>query len=214
MNTLRPFGVTLRPKPGCPASQYTMSDFGVGSVSIALLVSRMRGMEGGTCREALPSLRIGSTANEMTGLNVIFPSAFAQEESTCYEPSAINFHLGETPPRELWEREPTEFVGAISGELHCHWSNNPAPAAAASQSLASSLIMAANSAGEFAILSSPFSPSTCCMSAELRIRTTSSCKRAVIGAGRFGGPSKPIQVRPGTKRGISSATVGTSGSFA
>src|SRR5262245_33166146 len=72
MNTLRPFGVTLRPKPGCPASQYTMSDFGVGSVSIALLVSRMRGMEGGTCREALPSLRIGSTANEMTGPNVIF----------------------------------------------------------------------------------------------------------------------------------------------
>src|SRR5262245_55555077 len=72
MNTLRPFGVTLRPKPGCPASQYTMSDFGVGSVSIALLLSRMRGMEGGTCREALPSLRIGSTANEMTGLNVIF----------------------------------------------------------------------------------------------------------------------------------------------
>jgi hypothetical protein len=28
----------------------------------------------------------------------------------CYEPSAINFHLGETPPRELWEREPTEFA--------------------------------------------------------------------------------------------------------
>jgi hypothetical protein len=28
------------------------------------------------------------------------PSAFAQEKSTCYELSAINFHLGETPPRE------------------------------------------------------------------------------------------------------------------
>jgi hypothetical protein len=36
------------------------------------------------------------------------PSAFAQEESTCYELSAMNFHLGETPPRELWEREQTE----------------------------------------------------------------------------------------------------------
>jgi hypothetical protein len=36
------------------------------------------------------------------------PSAFAQEKSTCYEPSAINFHLGETPPRELWEREQIE----------------------------------------------------------------------------------------------------------
>src|SRR5262245_54091779 len=34
----------------------------------------------------------------------------AQEKSACYEPSAINFHLGETPPRELWEREPTEFA--------------------------------------------------------------------------------------------------------
>jgi hypothetical protein len=25
-----------------------------------------------------------------------------------YEPPAINFHLGETTPRELWEREQTE----------------------------------------------------------------------------------------------------------
>jgi hypothetical protein len=36
------------------------------------------------------------------------PSALAQEKSACYELSAINFHLGETPPRELWEREQTE----------------------------------------------------------------------------------------------------------
>ncbi len=28
------------------------------------------------------------------------PSAFAQEKSTCYEPPAINFHLGEISPRE------------------------------------------------------------------------------------------------------------------
>src|SRR5262249_27211999 len=69
----------------------------------------MRGMEG-TCRAVLPSLHIGSIANEMTGPNVITPSVFAQEKSTCYEPSAINFHLGETPPRELWEREQTEFA--------------------------------------------------------------------------------------------------------
>src|SRR5262249_10966576 len=91
--------------------------------------------------------------------------------------------LSPHPIPSLWERESTGLVGAISVELHCHWSNNPASAAAASQSLASSLIMAANSAGVLAILSSPFSPSTCCTSAELRIRTTSSCKRAVIGAG-------------------------------
>src|SRR5262245_59162434 len=71
MNTLRPFGVILMPKPGQPASQYTMSDFEVGSASIALLVSRMRGMAGGTCPAVLPSHHIGSTANEMTGLNVI-----------------------------------------------------------------------------------------------------------------------------------------------
>src|SRR5215831_17677322 len=38
---------------------------------MALLVSRMRGMAGGTCRQVLPSLQIGSTANEMTGSNVI-----------------------------------------------------------------------------------------------------------------------------------------------
>src|SRR5262245_55347886 len=71
MNTLRPFGVTLTPKPGQPASQQTTSDFGVGSASMALLVSRMRGMGRGTCREVLPLLHIGSTANEMTGSNVI-----------------------------------------------------------------------------------------------------------------------------------------------
>src|SRR5258708_22008807 len=47
------------------------------------------------------------------------PSAFAQEKSTCYEPSAINFHLGETPPRELWEREQTEFV-ACADSRHEH----------------------------------------------------------------------------------------------
>jgi hypothetical protein len=41
------------------------------------------------------------------------PSAFAQEESTCYELSAMNFHLGETPPRELWEREQTEPVARL-----------------------------------------------------------------------------------------------------
>jgi hypothetical protein len=41
------------------------------------------------------------------------PSAFAQEESTCYELSAMNFHLGETPPRELWEREQTERVATL-----------------------------------------------------------------------------------------------------
>src|SRR4029450_7157387 len=28
------------------------------------------------------------------------PSVLAQGNSTCYEPPAINFHLGETPPRE------------------------------------------------------------------------------------------------------------------
>ena len=33
-------------------------------------------------------------------------SALTQEESTRYEPSAINFHLGETSPRELREIEP------------------------------------------------------------------------------------------------------------
>src|SRR5260370_40717888 len=38
------------------------------------------------------------------------PSVCGQEESTCYKRSAINFHLGETPPRELWERERTEPV--------------------------------------------------------------------------------------------------------
>src|SRR5436190_6972542 len=38
------------------------------------------------------------------------PSAFAQEKSTCYELSAINFHLGQTAPRELWEREHTELA--------------------------------------------------------------------------------------------------------
>jgi hypothetical protein len=37
---------------------------------------------------------------------------------------------------------------------------------------------------------------------------------AVIAAGSSRGPSRPIQVRPGTKPGISSAMVGTSGSFA
>src|SRR6266516_4842196 len=45
------------------------------------------------------------------------PSAFAQEESTCYEPSAINFHLGETPPRELWEREQTESAARVSSGM-------------------------------------------------------------------------------------------------
>src|SRR5262245_2743055 len=122
--------------------------------------------------------------------------------------------LAPHPIPSLWEREPTGFAGAISVELHCHWSNNPASAAAASQSLASSLIMAANSAGVLAMLSSPFSPSTCCTSVELRMRTTSSCKRAVIAGARFGGPSKPIQVRTGTKPGISSVMVGTFGSLA
>src|SRR5262249_29668355 len=38
---------------------------------IALLVNLMRGMEGGPCQAVLPSLHIGSTANEITGLNVI-----------------------------------------------------------------------------------------------------------------------------------------------
>src|SRR6266478_1932535 len=37
---------------------------------MALLVNLIRGMEG-TCRVVLPSLHIGSTANEMTGSNVI-----------------------------------------------------------------------------------------------------------------------------------------------
>ncbi len=31
---------------------------------------------------------------------VVAPSAFAQEKSTCYEPSATNFHLGEAIPRD------------------------------------------------------------------------------------------------------------------
>src|SRR3984893_5353264 len=70
MNTLLPFGVTLTPKPGYPRSQQTTSDLEVGSESIALLVNLILGMEG-TCRVVLPSLHIGSTANEMTGSNVI-----------------------------------------------------------------------------------------------------------------------------------------------
>jgi hypothetical protein len=43
-NTLRPLGVTLTPKPGEAASQYKTSDLGIGSASMALLVSLMRGM--------------------------------------------------------------------------------------------------------------------------------------------------------------------------
>jgi hypothetical protein len=35
------------------------------------LVSRMRGMGSGTYRQVLPSRHIGSTANEITGTNVI-----------------------------------------------------------------------------------------------------------------------------------------------
>ena len=91
---------------------------------------------------------------------------------------------------------------------------HPALAAAASQILASSSIMAAKADGVLVMGSSPLSRRTRCASAELRMRTTSSCKRAAIAAGRSGGPSKPIQARPGTKPGISSAMVGTSGSFA
>jgi hypothetical protein len=45
MNTLRPFGVTLIPKPGSAASQYTVSEGGVGSVSMALFVNLVRGMD-------------------------------------------------------------------------------------------------------------------------------------------------------------------------
>src|SRR5437879_6401170 len=70
-NTLRPLGVTFTPKPGNAASQYTTSDLGIGSASMALLVSLMRGMCPRSCRAALPTLHIGSTANEMTGPNVI-----------------------------------------------------------------------------------------------------------------------------------------------
>ena len=47
------------------------SDAGVGSASIALLVNLMRGMERRSCPAVLPSLHIGSTANEITGTNVI-----------------------------------------------------------------------------------------------------------------------------------------------
>src|ERR1700732_5487382 len=47
-----------------------MSDRGVGSASMALLVNLMRGMAD-TCPAVLPSLHIGSSANEMTGATVI-----------------------------------------------------------------------------------------------------------------------------------------------
>src|SRR5262249_6797346 len=107
-----------------------------------------------------------------------------------------------------------EGADRVRGIKQHHCPNNPALAAAASQILASSSIMAANSEGVLAMVSRPLSPRTRCTSAELRMRTTSPCKRAVVAAGRSGGPSKPIQVRPGTKPGISSAMVGTSGSFA
>src|SRR6266545_6183161 len=71
MNTLRALGVTFTPKPGQLLSQYTISDAGVGSASIALLVNLMRGMERRPCRAVLPLFHIGSTANEMTGSNLI-----------------------------------------------------------------------------------------------------------------------------------------------
>ena len=44
MKTFRPAGVTLTPNPGRVASQYTNSDGGVGSASMAVLVSRIRGI--------------------------------------------------------------------------------------------------------------------------------------------------------------------------
>src|SRR5258708_21997672 len=52
-------------------------------------------------------------------------SEFAQEKSTCYEPSAINFHLGETPPRELWEREQTQS-GACADSTSPNYALRPA----------------------------------------------------------------------------------------
>jgi hypothetical protein len=47
-----------------------MSDEGVGSTSIELLVNLSLGMEGSR-QAVLPSRHIGSTTNEMTGTNVI-----------------------------------------------------------------------------------------------------------------------------------------------
>jgi hypothetical protein len=44
MNTLRPFGVTFTPKPGTPASQYTVSFDGTGKSSMTDFVSRKRGI--------------------------------------------------------------------------------------------------------------------------------------------------------------------------
>jgi hypothetical protein len=59
----------------------------------------------------LPSLHIGSTANEMTGATGDTSSALTQGKSMRYEPPAINFHLGETPPREpQGGGEHTEFA--------------------------------------------------------------------------------------------------------
>jgi hypothetical protein len=57
MKTLRPLGVTLTPKPGRPASQYTVSLDGTGKSSMTDLVSRKRGI---AAPVLLPHLKIGS----------------------------------------------------------------------------------------------------------------------------------------------------------
>src|SRR5262245_54856326 len=96
--------------------------------------------------------------------------------------------------------------------LYCG-ANKPAGTAASSQILESSRIMTANSAGELAITSSPFSPSTGTDSGAFRMRTISALYLAVIAAGRSGGPRNPTQARPGWKLGRTSAIVGTSGAL-
>src|SRR5262249_38134371 len=68
MKTLRPFGVTLTPKPGQPLSQYTVSLSGVGSASMLLLVMRICGIR--IPRDLLPRLQIGSATTENAGTTV------------------------------------------------------------------------------------------------------------------------------------------------
>jgi hypothetical protein len=44
MNTLRPLGVTLTPKPGSARSHYTVSASGAGSASMTLFDNFVRGI--------------------------------------------------------------------------------------------------------------------------------------------------------------------------
>jgi methyl-accepting chemotaxis protein len=59
------------PKPGSAASQYTISEGGAGSASMALFVSFVRGIGLKAPDAVLPFFHIGSTRKETSGANVI-----------------------------------------------------------------------------------------------------------------------------------------------